>query len=37
VPGSARTFRDPVVLEIRDVLRTLEFRASYILVEHAYM
>ena len=26
--GSARTFRGPVVLGIRDVSRTLEFRAS---------
>jgi hypothetical protein len=33
--GSARTFRCPVVLGIRDVSRTLEFRASYTLVEHA--
>jgi len=33
--GSARTFRGPVVLGIRDVSRTLEFRASYTLVEHA--
>ena len=33
--GSARTFRGPIVLGIRDVSRTLEFRASYTLVEHA--
>ena len=33
--GSGRTFRGPVVLGIRDVSRTLEFRASYTLVEHA--
>ncbi len=33
--SSARTFRGPVVLGIRDVSRTLKFRASYTLVEHA--
>ena len=33
--GSARTFRGPVVLGIREVSRNLEFRASYTLVEHA--
>jgi hypothetical protein len=33
--GSARTFRGPVVLGIRDISRTLEFRASYTLVGHA--
>ena len=33
--GSARSFRGPVVLGIREVSRNLEFRASYTLVEHA--
>src|SRR5436309_3246457 len=33
--GSARTFRGPVVLGIREVSRPLTFESSYTLVEHA--
>lgn len=33
--GSAKTFRGPVVLGIREVSRPLTFESSYTLVEHA--